>query len=476
MTSIELEVQQIYIFVAEINVNCNMSKTVRLKKGLNIKLVGEADKVKVDLDAPQTVALKPTDFHGLFPKVVLKPGDKVKVGDVIFYDKYNESVKFVSPVSGEFDEIVRGEKRKILEVRIKNDGKNDAVKNDPVDLSKASREDVKKAMLDKGLWPFLVQRPIDIVADPKVEPKAIFISGFDSAPLAPDMDFIIHGKDEHFQKGLDAIAKLTDGKVHLTLNADVPADPAFKNAKNVQVNKIAGKHPAGNVGTQIHYFDPIARGEFVFTIKPQDVVTIGKFFAEGVFDPTRIIAFTGSEAKNRKYYRTIIGAELSGLLKDNLEAENVRIISGNALTGDNAGRDGYLGFYHSQITVLPEGDDYKFFLTKGWLGPGLDKFSSHRLFPTWLFPNKKYRLDTNMNGEERGFVVTGEMEKVFPFHILPMQLIKAVMTDDIDSMEQLGIYEIAPEDFALCEYVCTSKIPIQEKIREGLDLIQEECM
>ncbi|PHR47247.1 MAG: NADH:ubiquinone reductase (Na(+)-transporting) subunit A [Fluviicola sp.] len=453
-----------------------MSKTVRLRKGLDINLLGEADKVKADVKPPAMVALKPADFHGLVPKVVLKTGDKVKRGEVVFYDKYNQDIKFVSPISGTFEEIVRGAKRKILEVRIKSDGSDDVVSVDPIDPSSLSADEVKKVMLDNGLWPFLKQRPLDIIANPAVKPKAIFISAFDSAPLAPDYDFILHGQDQDFQHGLNAISKLTDGKVHLTLNGKVPADKAFQNAKNVEINKISGKHPAGNVGTQIHHIDPIGKGDMVFTINPQDVVTIGKFFAEGKFDPTRIVALTGSEAKNRKYYRTIIGTQLTDIVKDNLESDNVRVISGNALTGAKVDADGFLGFYDSHITVLPEGDEYKFFLTKGWLGPGFDKYSSHRLFPTWIMKNKKYRLDTNMNGEERGFVVTGEMEKVLPFDILPMQLIKAIMVKDIDAMEQLGIYEIAPEDFALCEYVCTSKIEIQEKIREGLDVMNEEVM
>jgi len=453
-----------------------MSKTVRLRKGLDINLLGEADKVKADVKPPAMVALKPADFHGLVPKVVLKTGDKVKRGEVVFYDKYNQDIKFVSPISGTFEEIVRGAKRKILEVRIKSDGSDDVVSVDPIDPSSLSADEVKKVMLDNGLWPFLKQRPLDIIANPAVKPKAIFISAFDSAPLAPDYDFILHGQDQDFQHGLNAISKLTDGKVHLTLNGKVPADKAFQNAKNVEINKISGKHPAGNVGTQIHHIDPVGKGDMVFTINPQDVVIIGKFFAEGKFDPTRIVALTGSEAKNRKYYRTIIGTQLTDIVKDNLESDNVRVISGNALTGTKVDTDGFLGFYDSHITVLPEGDEYKFFLTKGWLGPGFDKYSSHRLFPTWIMKNKKYRLDTNMNGEERGFVVTGEMEKVLPFDILPMQLIKAIMVKDIDAMEQLGIYEIAPEDFALCEYVCTSKIEIQEKIREGLDVMNEEVM
>lgn len=453
-----------------------MSKTVRLRKGLDINLLGEADKVKADVKPPSMVAIKPADFHGLVPKVVLKTGDRVKRGEVVFYDKYNKDVKFVSPISGTFEEIVRGEKRKILEVRIKADGSDDVVSVDPIDPTSLSADEVKKVMLENGLWPFLKQRPLDIIANPAVKPKAIFISAFDSSPLAPDYDFILHGQDQDFQHGLNAISKLTEGKVHLTLNGKVPADKAFQNAKNVEINKISGKHPAGNVGTQIHHIDPIGKGDMVFTINPQDVVTIGKFFAEGKFDPTRIVALTGSEAKSRKYYRTIIGTQLTDIVKGNLESDNVRIISGNALTGTKVDADGFLGFYDSHITVLPEGDEYKFFLTKGWLGPGFDKYSSHRLFPTWIMKNKKYRLDTNMNGEERGFVVTGEMEKVLPFDILPMQLIKAIMVKDIDAMEQLGIYEIAPEDFALCEYVCTSKIEIQEKIREGLDVMNEEVM
>ena len=453
-----------------------MSKTVKLRKGLDIKLVGEADKVKVDAPLPASVALKPTDFHGLVPKMVVKPGDKVKIGSAIFYDKYNESIKFVSPVSGIIDEVVRGAKRKILEVRITPDGSEEAIKHEAKDPTSLTKEEVKLAMLENGLWPFLKQRPLDIIADPNADPKAIFISAFDTHPLAPDYDFIVHGQDQFFQNGLNALAKLTSGKVHLTLNGNVSADATFQNAKNVQINKVSGKHPAGNVGTQIHFIDPIDKGQFVFTVNPQDVVAIGKFFADGQYDPKRIVALTGSEAKNRKYYKTIIGASVSGIVNDNLESDNVRIISGNALTGDKIDRNSYLGFYDAQITVLPEGDQYKFFLTKGWLGPGFDKYSSHMLFPTWLMKNKKYRLDTNMNGEERGFVVTGEMEKVMPLDVLPMQLIKAAMTKDIDAMELLGIYEVAPEDFALCEYVCTSKIDIQEIIREGLDLIKEECM
>ncbi|MBW7866806.1 MAG: Na(+)-translocating NADH-quinone reductase subunit A [Brumimicrobium sp.] len=453
-----------------------MPNTVKLKKGLDIKLLGEADQVIIEAKKPTVVAIKPTDFHGLNPKVVIKEGEEVKRGQVFMYDKNNESVKFASPVNGTLTEIVRGEKRKILAIKINVLDKDDCEQVNVGDLASMSREQVKQVLLDGGMWPFLKQRPLDKIANPEVTPKAIFISSFDSAPLAPDYDFIMHDQGAFFQKGIDAIAKLTDGKVHLTLNGDQTADATFTNAKNVQINTIFGKHPAGNVGTQIHHFDPINKGEFVFTINPIDVVIIGKFFTDGKFDSSRIVALTGSEAKNRKYYKTIIGAQVSSIIDGNMEEGNVRVISGNALTGDNVGKDGFLGYYSSQITLLPEGNHLKFFLTKGWLGLGFDKYSSHRLFPTWITPNSKKRLDTNLNGEERGFVVTGEMEKVFPFDILPMYLIKAIIVNDIEKMEQLGIYEVAPEDFALCEYVCTSKIEIQDIVRKGLDVIEEECM
>ncbi len=453
-----------------------MSKTVKLKKGLDIKLIGEAEKVSSEFILPKSISIAPSDFHGLTPKMVVKPGEKVLAGETLFYNKYEESVKCSSPVSGTVREVVRGEKRRILQVIVDSDGLQTYKTFPSVDLETVERETLKKHLLDSGLWMFIKQRPIDIVADPNVTPKAIFVSAFDSSPLAPDYDFILHGENANFQAGLKVLTKLTDGKVHLTLNGSSLADSTFSEAKGVQINKISGKHPAGNVGTQIHHIDPINKGEMVWVLNPQDVMIIGRSILTGTFDTSKMIALTGSEAKNRKYYKTIIGSDMASFVKDNYEGNNVRIISGNALTGEKSSIDGYLGYYANQITILPEGNEYKFFLTKGWLGPGFDKYSNSRLFPTFLFPNKRKRLDTNTNGEERGFVVTGELEKVFPFDIYPMQLVKAAITDDIDAMENLGIYEVAPEDFALCEYVCTSKINIQDKIRTALDLIQEECM
>ncbi|GAB5418383.1 MAG: Na(+)-translocating NADH-quinone reductase subunit A [Crocinitomicaceae bacterium] len=453
-----------------------MSKTVKLRKGLDIRLLGVANKVKTDVPMPKVVSIKPTDFHGLVPKMLVKEGETVTAGQPIFQDKYQEVIKYVSPVDGTLKAIVRGAKRRILEVQIDVAGSQNFDGGTAVDVAGMSGEQVKETMLSAGLWPFVKQRPIDVVADPTKTPKAIFISAFDSAPLAPDFDFVLHGKEKDFQAGLDAISKLTEGTVHLTLNGKAPADATFTEAKGVQINKIHGKHPAGNVGTQIHHIDPINKGEVVWVVNAQDVAIIGRYFLSGKFIPKKTIALTGSEAKDPQYMDVIIGTNVSDILDGRFKSDNVRVVSGNVLTGEKINADGFLGFYDNQITLIPEGDQLKFVLTKGWLGPGFDKFSNSRLFPTFLSGSKKFRLDTNLNGEERAFVVTGELEKVFPFDILPMQLIKAAITDDIDNMENLGIYEVAPEDFALCEYVCTTKINIQDKIRNGLDLIQEECM
>lgn len=453
-----------------------MSKTVKLRKGLDIRLVGVANKVKTEAALPKTVAIKPTDFHGMTPKMLVKEGASVKAGDIIFHDKYNEPIKYASPVSGKVEAVVRGAKRRILEVVIALDATQDFAGSGKIDVNAMSNEEVKEKVLSSGLWPYIKQRPLDVVADPNNAPKAIFVSGFDSAPLAPDFDYVLHGRGEEFGTGMEVLKKLTTGKVHLSLNGKAPADAALTEVKGVEMHKFIGKHPVGNVGVQIHHIDPVNKGEFVWVVNAQDVATIGRYFLTGSFDLRKTIAITGSEIKDPAYVTVISGTNVTDLLAGQIKSDNVRVISGNVLTGTNIG-NGHLGHYDNQITVIPEGNQLKFVLTKGWMSPGFDKFSNSRLFPTFLMPkNKKFVLDTNTNGEERGFVVTGELERVFPFDILPMQLTKAAITDDIDGMENLGIYEVAPEDFALCEYVCTSKINIQDKIREGLDLIGAECM
>ncbi|MFP5471451.1 MAG: Na(+)-translocating NADH-quinone reductase subunit A [Bacteroidia bacterium] len=453
-----------------------MSKNIKITKGLDIKLKGEAEKVVVNANPSDVYTLKPADFHGLTPKLLLKEGAQVKAGTAIFVDKQRESVCFASPVSGEIVEVVRGEKRKILSVKILADkGEMKYESFASADPNKLTREQIKEQLLKSGCWPYIKQRPIDIVANPEQTPKAIFISAFDSSPLAPDYDFIVHNYGELFQTGVDALAKLTDGKVHLNVRSELKPSGVFTNCKNVQINKVSGPHPAGNVGVQIHHIDPINSGEVVWVVNPQDVLIIGRLFAQGKYDATKTIAVAGPRVKYPKYHRVISGATIKSILSDDSSKDN-RYVSGNVLTGDNAGADGNLGFYHHQICVLEEGDKFKFFLGDGWMGLGLNKHSASRTYFSWLMPSKKYALDTNQNGEPRSFVMTGQYEKVFPFDIYPVHLLKSIITNDIESMEKLGIYEVAPEDFALCEYVCTSKINAQEIVREGLDVIYKECM
>ncbi len=450
-----------------------MSNTISIRKGLDIRLVGEATKEIKEIPVSKTVCLSPIDFHGLIPKMVVKEGASVLVGDTIFYDKKNEKIKFVSPASGTVKQIVRAEKRRIVQIIIESDSKQTCKKFEVKKIADTTKEEMLDLLLESGIWPSMKQRPLDIIADPSKDPKGIFVSSFDSSPLAPDYSFILSEKMEQVQMGLNALNVLADGKVHLSSRNH----SEFSKMQNVSHHTINGMHPAGNIGTQIHHIDPVNKGEFVWGMNIQDVAALGKLMETGTVDAKKCIAITGSEVSTPNYMNIHSGSLMSDILKDNVTGENVRYISGNVLTGDQKSIDEYISYYHNQVTVIPEGNEYKFFLTTGWLGLGFDKFSNSRLFPTFLLPkSKKFNLDTNTNGEERAFVVTGELEKVFPFDILPMHLAKAAITDDIDGMENLGIYEVAPEDFALCEYVCTTKINIQEKIRQGLDLIASECM
>jgi Na+-transporting NADH:ubiquinone oxidoreductase subunit A len=448
-----------------------MSKTIRIHKGLDIRLKGEAEKVLVQTDAPKVVAIKPTDFHGLVPKVLVKPGDEVKAGSPLFADKYNERILFTSPVSGEVADVVRGDKRRVLEVRVIADSTNEQVDFGSGDPASMNRETIVQKLLASGAWPLLRQRPFDLVADPNAEPLAIFISCFDSNPLAPDLDFVVRNQGEDFAAGLEAVKKLTKGKVYMGISPRTNARE-FLDAKGVERTIFKGPHPAGNVGVHIHHLLPVDKDRVVWTIRPQDVLIFGRLFRTGKYDAGRIVALTGSEAKSHKYFRTIIGAPVKDITGP--VDEGVRVISGNVLTGSNVGPDGFLGTCDAQVTLIPEGDKPKFMVTEGWLSPGFDKFSASRAYPTWLMPGKRYVMDSNQNGEERAFVVTGQYEQVFPFHILPVQLLKSIMMNDIEQMEKLGLYEIAPEDFALCEFVCTSKIDSQRIVREGLDVLKKE--
>ncbi len=446
------------------------SLEVKISKGKNISLKGEAKKVVVEFSS-KTYSFKPTNFHGLKPKLSVKVGDSVLAGDSLFFDKDFEKINFVSSVSGKVEKIIRGEKRKLLEIVISSNAKNRYKKYNVSGHSKFNIEKLKNLFFESGLWSLIKQRPFDSVADPIKSPKSIFISCFDSSPLAPDYDFMLSGKEKEFQKGIDVISLLCDGKIHLNIDGDSNSR-FFQKIEGVQLNKFYGPHPAGNVGVQIHHVDPINKGDIVWILKPQALVTIGHFFLKGMYVNDKMFAVTGSEIKKPKYFKSFQGVNISDFLKGNLTSGKKRFISGNVLHGDAIDKDGHVGFFDDQITVIPEGDYYELF---GWAMPGLKKYSFSRAFLSSLLPQRKIVLDTNMHGEERAYVVSGQYENVVPMDIFPVQLIKSILVEDIELMEKLGIYEVAPEDFALCEFACTSKMPVQEILRHGLDLVKKEC-
>jgi Na+-transporting NADH:ubiquinone oxidoreductase subunit A len=450
-----------------------MAHTIKIRKGRDIRLKGAAEK-NLDTSVRGSVyAIKPTDFHSLVPKLAVKEGDRVKAGDTLFYDKVNELIKFNAPVSGTVKAIVRGEKRRILAVEIAADASTDYRDFGTVNPAQTNREALLKHMLESGFWPSIVQRPFSIVARPENKPKAVFISGFESAPLAGDPDFTMEGQMDDFQTGVDALKVLSGGKpVHLSHRG---GSKVYANVKGVTLHEVNGPHPAGNVGVQIHHIDPINKGETVWTVHPQDVANIGRFLKTGKFNPQRVVALVGSKVNSPRYFRVTAGISLGAMINGNVDTTNCRIISGDVLNGDALSAENYLGFYHTQVTVIPEGHEAKFFLTDGWLSPGFSKLSFSKAYPAWLLgKNKAYDVDTNNNGEHRAFVVTGQYEQVFPFDIYPVHLVKAIMVNDIDLMEKLGIYEVAPEDFALCEFACTSKIDVQDVVRSGIDVVMAE--
>ncbi len=448
-----------------------MSKDIKIRRGFDIKLKGKAEKVVSEAPKSKIFAIKPTDFHLVMPKMVKKEGEPVKAGEVIFFSKYSDQVKFVSPVSGTLKEIKRGAKRRILAVKIEADGKDERLTHDKKDASKLSREEIKKHLLESGCWPFIIQRPYDVIANPEDTPKAIFVSAYATAPLSADVAFTLEGREADFQAGITALSRLTDGAVHLSVGKKQQS--FLHDVQDALIHKVAGPHPAGNVGVQIHHIDPINAGERVWTVGPQDVAIIGKLLNEGVFDASRVLAVGGSAIKSPKYYRTTIGAEVSTFVYDAgvTEPGKIRMISGDVLTGTAVAPDGYLGYYDNTFTVIPEGNEYRMF---GWLPFMGNSIPSMSRVSLSFLSNKPKEVNTNLNGEERALVVTGEMEKVMPMDILPMQLLKECMSGNIEKMENLGIYEVAPEDFALVDYTNTSKIEAQEIIREGLDLMIKE--
>jgi len=447
-----------------------MSKDIRIKKGLDIKLKGESEKITEKAMSSDVFTLEPEDFHSIIPKLSAKVGAILKAGDPVFYNKANEEMKFSSPVSGELVDIIRGEKRKILAVKIKADKEQQFVDFGVKNPKSMKADEVKSHLLAAGCWPFIKQRPYDVIANPEGTPKAIFVSAYASAPLAADYDYVLAGKENELQTAITALSKLTSGTIHVSVGKN--SNSPLAGLDNITLHKVSGPHPSGNVGSQIAQIDPVNKGEIVWTINPQDLVIIGELLLTGKFNAERVIALAGSSVAAPKYFTTKIGSSIASIVDGKLNDGDNRIISGNVLTGKSKTQKCYLGYYDNMVTVIPEGNDYELF---GWTMPVFNKISTTRALTfSWLFPNKKFDLNTNTNGEHRAFVVTGNYEEVFPLDIFPMQILKACKYEDLDEMEALGMYEVAPEDFALTEFVCISKQPHQEIIRKGLDLMLKE--
>ena len=457
-----------------------MLKNFRLNKGLDIPVKGAAE-LKIEKSiVSDVVSVKPVNFKNLTPRLMVREGDEVKAGSILFVDKYHPEIGFASPVSGTVESVVRGEKRKLLEVRVKAAKTTDYIKFNTPELSKATAEEIKKTLLESGLWVALKQRPYGIVANPADEPRAIFISAFDSAPLAPDYNFTLKDELANLQVAVDVLGKLTKGGVNVGVNGKNCADSPFSKLKNVNLYGFTGAHPAGNVGVQINHIAPINKGEVVWTVDPMFLVAIGKLFTQGIYDVTRTIAVAGNRVEKPCYVTCVPGTQIKDLdfLTSKKEVEifdqqtGCRYISGNVLTGSNVGPDGSVDFYSNMVTVISEGNYYEMF---GWAKPfRCGKFSFSKSYFSWLTPKKKYKVDTNTNGGVRAFVVSDVYGKVLPMDIYPVYLLKAILAEDIDKMEQLGIYEVIEEDLALCEYVCPSKIDIQDIIAKGIATMIKE--
>lgn len=447
-----------------------MANVIKLRKGLDVNLKGLAAKEEFQVKSPGEFALMPDDFTGTKPKVVVKEGDTVKAGDALFVDKVRPEVKFVSPVSGKVTLVERGDRRKVLSVRVEADAQQQYVDFGKASLEQMTAQDVKDMLLKSGLFGFFKQRPYDVVPDPSVAPKAIFVSAFNSMPLAADFEFVLKGREADFQTGLDALAKMA--KTYLGVSTKQTAS-ALTAAKNVTVNFFDGPAPAGNVGVQINHIDPVNKGETVWTLGAEEVIFVGHLFNTGKLDFTRLVAFAGSEVKQPAYCRMTVGQKLSTLVEGRVsEGRTLRVISGNVMTGVKTTADGFLGAHATEVNVIPEGDDvHEMF---GWIMPRFSDYSSSRAYCSWLFGKKAYALDARVKGGERHMIMSGEYDRVFPMDIFPEQLVKAIITGDIDRMEALGIYEVAPEDFALCEFVDSSKLEVQRIVREGLDMLRKE--
>ena len=444
-----------------------MSKNIKLRKGLDINLAGKAEARLENAPMAKSYAVSPLDYENVTPKLLVKVGDKVEAGAALFFDKNNPRILFTSPVSGVVSAINRGEKRKLLNVAVEPDAQQVAKAIKVVDPAKAERSEVVEMLLESGLWTRIVERPYGVIANPDAQPKAIFVSAFDSAPLAPDYNFVLASEKENIEAGMAVLGRLTEGKVHLS--ARKGAEGFMAEVKGVEYHTFEGKHPVGNVGVQIHHIDRIAKGDIVWTVNIQDVAIIGRMVRTGKFDMSKTIVVAGSEAETRCYKRIIAGAAVESIVGK--VKESVRVISGNVLTGRTTAADGYIAADANMLTLIPEGNVYELL---GWAMPRFHRFSVSRAYFSWLCPKKEYKLDTNLNGGERPFVVTGLYENYLPMDVYVAYLLKACLVKDLDKMENLGLYEVLPEDLALCEFVDPSKIEMQQILRDGINLMIKE--
>lgn len=441
-----------------------MSKVIKLRKGLDINLVGSAEKVVTTAPSSQQYALTPEDYVGVTPKLLVAVDQRVKAGEPIFFDKENPEVLFTSPVSGTLKQVVRGDKRKILSIEIESDGAMESVQFEKA----ATAEQAKQLLLSSGMWPMIKRRPFGTIAKVDELPRAIFVSGFDTAPLAGDLDFMVGDRIKDIEAGVALLKLMTGKEVFITLRSSASV---LSKVQGVKINYVEGRHPAGNVGVQISALAPIAKGEVVWTVDIQHLAMIGSLAITGKVDFSKMVAVVGSGVKKPSYCKVICGAQMASVLGGNFVGGNYRLINGNPLCGNSTSMEGAVGFYNNQITVIPQGDEYELL---GWAMPRFNKFSFSKGYFSWLMPGKKYNLDTNLNGGERAFVMNGLYEEVLPMDIYPVYLLKAVMAGDIDKMENLGIYEVVEEDLALCEFICPSKIEWQKTLRQGINLMIKE--
>ena len=447
-----------------------MANVIRLRKGLDVNLAGAAVKELIQVECGDVYALVPDDFTGLKPKVVVKEGDVVKVGDALFVDKVHPEVLCVSPVSGTVTMVERGERRKVLSVRVKADDVQQYVDFGKQKAASLSADEATALLLKSGIFAYLRQRPYDVVPNPDERPRGIFVSAFDSMPLAADFEFVLSGREQDFQAGLDVLSRIAPTSLGVSSRQQAAA---LTSARNVQVYTFAGAAPAGNVGVQINHIAPVNKGEVVWTLGAEEVIFLGHIANTGQADFTRVVAFAGQDVDHPGYARMKVGQQLTSLLQGHIATgHKVRIINGNVMTGVPTTIDGFLAAHATSVTVIPEGDDVHEML--GWIMPRLSQYSSSRSYMSWLMGWKPFRIDARIKGGERHMIMSGEYDRVFPMDIYPEQLIKAIITGDIDRMEALGIYEVAPEDFALCEFVDSSKLPLQRIVRDGLDMLRKE--